>query len=391
MIHRRTIPALDGVRGIAILLVLVCHLAYSTGAVLNGTLKGYMLFGWTGVDLFFVLSGFLITGILIDTRDTPGRARTFYRRRCLRILPLYYLAVAAGFFIVPRVNVGWLSDLYPSSQGWVSYLLYVQNWWIPLHERSHSLFGQFWSLGVEEQFYLFWPMCVWWISPRYLARVCVAGMVSTLLLRLALMPHHAGATIILMSTVTRMDSLLCGALCAIVVRNKELYATIGRWIPRLAVISVAGIVYIYKGPPAADQSYVQTIGFTMLAIGYATLVLTAFRSDGSGSLVERVLCVSPLRMFGKYSYGIYVYHGLIFVAAARAIKVHTTLQSVIFCAGVATTSLLAAVISYELFEKWFLRLKDRDVTRKRKELSASAGYPTAETVGQKANGLLAEL
>lgn len=328
---------------------------------MNG-IRGLMAAGWTGVDLFFVLSGFLITGILIDTRDRTGRARTFYFRRCLRILPLYYSAVFTGFFLVPMLHIGWLSDIYPSRRGWISYLLYVQNWWMPLKEPTHILFGQFWSLGVEEQFYLFWPFCVWRIPSRYLARVCAAVMAVVLALRILVVPGHAGSQVILMNTIMRMDSLLCGALCAIIVRNKKWYATVWRWVPWCAAFTVAGMVYIYKGPPKADQPYIQTIGFTLLALGYGTLILGAYRGQQTGSRLAHGLSVAPLRMFGKYSYGMYVYHTFVLAFAEKACERYSwygrdVLPATAFCIAFVAATFLVAAVSYELFEKRFLRLK----------------------------------
>lgn len=360
----KKIPALDGVRGIAILMVMMCHLVSGANVIPHrfSALRFAMYFGWSGVDLFFVLSGFLITGILIDTRDSPNRASRFYARRILRIFPLYYFALAVAIIAVPLVGQQWLLDLYPTVRGWLSYLFYVQNWWMPHMEPTHGLVGQFWSLAVEEQFYLVWPMVVWSTPRRYTWAVCLIGMVAAFVLRKHLMRvvDHPWSPIILMGTATRMDSLLSGALCAVIVRDYR------RWlklVPYVATCGICGMLYIMiaKGEAYSRDAYTQTYGYTFLALAYSGLVVVASEARGT-SLVSRLLSVRPLRLMGKYSYGIYVYHGIVIALATRWFQNRSWFgrelaPSVLFCLFAGSVSVLIAAISYELFEKYFIRMK----------------------------------
>jgi len=154
------IGSLDGVRGIAILMVLAVHLELFQAVPFSRPIRALFWAGWSGVDLFFVLSGFLITGILLDGFGAPGYFSRFYKRRALRIFPLYYLVCAALMVATPHLPGAEWSAIYPTWKGWLSYGLFLQNWWMPHFENTHRLIGHLWSLGVEEQFYLVWPTCV---------------------------------------------------------------------------------------------------------------------------------------------------------------------------------------------------------------------------------------
>ncbi|HVG42973.1 MAG TPA: acyltransferase [Chitinophagaceae bacterium] len=143
-------PALDGLRGLAILLVVVYH---------NFGFINYFFFGWLGVDLFFVLSGFLITDILLKTREQPNFIRHFYTRRLLRIFPLYYLALILFLLLIPAANPTLLNvEYYRDNSTWL--LLYLQNWLYIFNPTNQSALFHFWSLAVEEQYYLLWPFAV---------------------------------------------------------------------------------------------------------------------------------------------------------------------------------------------------------------------------------------
>src|SRR5580698_6867484 len=170
----KRIRQLDSVRGLAVLLVLVhntdIYPSLHLGLITNA--------GWSGVDLFFVLSGFLITGILIDTKEAQNYFSSFYARRMLRIFPLYY-AVLTLLVIVA---------LHPTQ---IYYYLYLSNWLILLKDGwQPNVAGHFWSLAVEEQFYLIWPLCVWLLPKRYRLRFTLAGCVFALMLRLGLVATY---------------------------------------------------------------------------------------------------------------------------------------------------------------------------------------------------------
>src|SRR5579885_3225639 len=162
------IPALDGLRGIAILLVLWFHFrGYLGGEPIQCTLAIIGEFGWIGVDLFFVISGFLITRILLQTKEKPDYFRSFYTRRALRIFPLYYASLAV-LFLAP---MSFMSHSLPVAHDRLWFWIYLANW-NPLFEQIRpGSAAHFWSLSVEEQFYLVWPLLVWALSRKQFERV----------------------------------------------------------------------------------------------------------------------------------------------------------------------------------------------------------------------------
>jgi len=173
------VPALDGLRGIAIILVMLHHFTYyRPTSGIDEQIVSVLIFFWTGVDLFFVLSGFLITGILLDTRGNERYFTSFYARRILRIFPLYYLILFLALVVLPKfpavhtVLIGQDAsvDLPPQWPYW----LYLTNFSIADRGWVHGWVDVAWSLAIEEQFYLIWPLVVWWrgcarpsSSPRY--------------------------------------------------------------------------------------------------------------------------------------------------------------------------------------------------------------------------------
>src|SRR5687767_2907742 len=168
------IPALDGLRGIAIILVMLHHFTYyRPNSGIDAQIASVLFFGWAGVDLFFVLSGFLITGILLDTRDSKRYFSTFYARRTLRIFPLYYLVLLLAFVVLPKfpalhpVLLGQVGpvDLPPQWPYW----LYLTNFSIADGGWVHGWVDVAWSLAIEEQFYLVWPLMIWLCPPRLVA------------------------------------------------------------------------------------------------------------------------------------------------------------------------------------------------------------------------------
>jgi peptidoglycan/LPS O-acetylase OafA/YrhL len=213
------VPTLDAIRGLAISGVFLFHIA---PFVQNkaGLIHNLLLQGWVGVDLFFVLSGFLITSILLRTKHARGYFLNFYARRILRIFPVYYLflaAVAATFIASPTLREQ-LQALY-EAQGW--YWAYLQNWVLAVRPGFNASFlGHFWSLAIEEQFYLFWPLIVRCFRERHLLVICWGIVIGSLALRTTLGLINPGIeNFLYFSTICRMDSLAMGAIAAIVLRD----------------------------------------------------------------------------------------------------------------------------------------------------------------------------
>lgn len=218
------IPALDGLRGIAILLVLVFHLLDRLPA--NAGIFRYLVvagrLAWSGVDLFFVLSGFLIGGILLDAQRSPHYYKTFYLRRAFRILPIY--AVLLALAATRNLPVHWavLGKLYPSNIPWVCYLTLTQNFAMALGMRGLMSLSPTWSLAVEEQFYLTVPLIVRKLSRLHLTRLLVMALVAAPLLRTLLYHFYSRGPIACHRLMPcRADALSLGVLSALACRDRR--------------------------------------------------------------------------------------------------------------------------------------------------------------------------
>ncbi|HEY0681637.1 MAG TPA: acyltransferase [Steroidobacter sp.] len=327
------IPQLDGVRALAIALVLLTHFwggGYSSGHWFND----FAALGWVGVDLFFVLSGFLITGILRDTRDDPHHFRNFYMRRALRIFPLYYLLLTLVLIVLPLVKEmpgeaiedAWFYWLYLGNvaltDGWQLFLLDIT-----------------WSLSLEEQFYLIWPALIYRMSNRQVMAVCLALIMAMPLVRIVLWEPLGWMWL---HMVFRADSFAVGALLAILMRE-GLPVRHFRWL----VVLWAPVLYLAgTGNFARNSLLVGTIGYSMTALACGGLLLIA--KDA------RVFALAPLRQVGKVSYGVYIYHPLCLVAASLALGEMTPWVRLI---GVSALTIAVATASFYLFEQPLLRLK----------------------------------
>lgn len=308
-------PALDGLRAFAVLTVL-WHNTVWTGRweandIFSLPLKVMINAGWVGVQLFFVLSGFLITGILLDEKGAPHQTRNFYARRALRIFPLYYCALFLLFIVFP--GLGWFeSSLGASSDKQIWYWSFLANWSIPIIGGPGKV-SHFWSLAVEEQFYLVWPFVVISFSNRNLVRFCVALIVSALVIRGAMISYdfefaHWRAYEF---TFARWDALACGALLAIAVRRVDLHEVLWRFAKPVFIVA---LIYVFvataslHGYEAVEKKALGVLNQTMSAILFAGLIYFAIAPAQVLSIGQRLLWSTPLRNIGKYSYAIYVFH-----------------------------------------------------------------------------------
>jgi len=365
----RHIRALDGLRGAAILLVIPHNseelFQRSTGIVrIGGIISGA---GWIGVQLFFVLSGFLITRNLFDSQGATNYFRVFFARRVLRIFPLYYVTLLVALILVPLCTGTPIGDLFQRDQIWL--WTFLLNWAHPLGASTYGL-PHFWSLAVEEQFYFVWPFIVWHATPRALLKICGVIAIAALIARTLL--HFGGGTgeMIYEFTVCRMDALAIGAATAALLR----YPPGAGWLQRLQPHLVPIAVVLAVAGAAVTKAYTsdnvttQIIGHTLLAVLFALVLLACLTDEGTyNRWLRRVFDTAALRSVGRYSYGMYVLHFPIFLwlqkYSATFIRLCGRWAPLVFVGVVAVLAYVAAIVSYHVLEKHFLRLKHRFVPR----------------------------
>ena len=405
LIMGRKLQSLDGLRAIAVMSVVFCHLQGFLPAVNIPmfVLQKYLGQGWMGVDLFFVLSGFLITSLLMDTRLAENYFSGFYGRRILRIFPLYYLVLISVMVISQLlVNIhaqaapAIASSVPPPQDRWV-YLCFLTNWlglWhVQWDSHFNSILAHFWSLGIEEQFYFVWPLVIWLARPRQIP--WIAGIVAVLsaLIR-GLWAAHIGiqqlvppqSVMVQLATICRLDGLFIGALAACLFRTPTAMEKISKFLPTVAIVCLGAVfcfflillfdshvVLLLYGPnPIRAYSLNDAVllfmlfgEYTVLALGFGALVLFAAYTEHQNSWLQKILQSRFLAPIGKYSYGIYVIHvpllGFVSVFLFSRIQAKSETEYILSsCACfllVAMASFATAALSYEFFEKKILRLK----------------------------------
>src|SRR5467141_4649662 len=348
------LPKFDGLRGLAILSVLIGHSGFLEALPHAGMLE-YTRFG---VDLFFVLSGFLITGILTDSRGSQHYFRNFYARRALRIWPLYYLVLFVAFVVAPL----FAPSMRPTAVSvWPAFVFYVQH--IVFAYRSTYPFGlgATWSLAVEEQFYLTWPVLVFLLKKRTLAIVSVLLVVMSLSLRLFFHVHGAPVGFVHFFTLSRLDSIAFGSLAALWLRSPS--CTLVRWRTRAYQFLGLGAAGVLLARILMHRNS-SIVSYTFLAIAFVGLLGISLTSDPRSSLLGRSLSAGWLRYIGRISYGIYLLHYPLFILWARLIgslgfyQVHKLAGNLVGFAGQIALATIAASISWRFFEEPILRLKE---------------------------------
>jgi peptidoglycan/LPS O-acetylase OafA/YrhL len=358
------IPALDGLRGIAILLVLMRHSVFGTeteSRLVSKLLSAGQL-TWSGVDLFFVLSGFLIGGILLDARESPRYFKTFYIRRAYRIFPLYFVLTSLFLFrhLPFRLLPGSLGDVSPLAIPWAAYATLTQNFWmVHLGWYGAMAMAVTWSLAVEEQFYLTIPLLVRKIHPSRLIYVLL-GVVALapglrMLLRFTL-PHGDFACYVLMPC--RADALCLGVLAAMAVRTPRGWSLLLTKRPLLYGITAVlfgGLVFMTHVGYGQFSLPMTTLGYSWLALFYTCCLLIAV-SVPAGP-VPKMLRNRWLARLGTLAYCSYLVHMPAIEAGRRLLGLRFLSTTAYLPGGLLGVgfSLLVAALSWHFFEKPLLR------------------------------------
>jgi peptidoglycan/LPS O-acetylase OafA/YrhL len=348
---------LDGVRAIAALLVMFFHFfnSVTTSNALLLLLKKLAFFGQTGVSLFFVLSGFLITRILVQTKTDTHYFSNFYIRRSLRIFPLYYFYLILVFFLVPILESSSIAPFGNQIYHW----LYLQDFAItfgwdyqgPLH---------FWSLAVEEHFYLFFPLLIFYLNENQILRAIYVLICISIAVRFCLVYFNYETFYF---TFSRMDELALGALLAMLERQGKLTYENNRKFVYLFVLTAIPTVLIWTVFSGKAVAVLQVFKYTLVSVSYFCVIGYVITIKDS-HLVKHILKMRPLLFTGKISYGLYVYHGLCFVYFDRLFP---TAGFLVKFLGNFALAYLVSSASYYFFEAPFLNLKSKFLYQKARE------------------------
>jgi peptidoglycan/LPS O-acetylase OafA/YrhL len=338
---KQKIPQLDAVRGIAILVVIFHNSFWKFPSL---PLQSLFAYGWMGVDLFFVLSGFLITGILVDTEQSEGYFKNFYARRCLRTWPLYYVVLLLMFVIVPFVRPALASVVMARSSPWWAYPFFLQNFLVDHSTSAAGPLGVTWSVAIEEQFYVVWAVVVRCCSRVQLLFISGAAICLSPALRLYLSLHHVD---IYSNVFCRLDGLMAGGLLALAVRSNG-------FLPS-RFLNAAWLFFFTAAPLAfvAETFQARWITFSLTAVTSASFVYLALFETHKWFRV--VLTNRWLIYTGTISYGLYLLHKIPFdLIQLLHMDKHPALAWV---SGLAA-SYAIAILSWNLLEKPFLSLKN---------------------------------
>jgi len=348
---------LDGIRGIAALMVVVFHFFLSKNSEYLSNLIIYQKateFGQHGVSLFFVLSGFVITRILIKTRENSDYFSNFYKRRVLRILPLYYLFLFVLYFFLPLVFGGKVTEFKLQ----LPFYFYIQNLTEILNIKASGP-GHYWSLAVEEHFYLLWPLVIFLVHPKNIGKLI--GISFLLIFVLKYFMLNKGLSINYF-TFTRIDQIMMGAYLAILELNgffSRKGALKKMVLIGLSIFPIGALVYFFS-----DHFYYlkEMMKYPILGLFFFSLIGSLIILNEK-NIVNRILSGKILQYLGRISYGIYVWHMLALPILSKLFITRILIVDLMltFC-----LTIILAHLSYFYFEKYFLSFKDKNLAFKTK-------------------------
>ena len=354
--ERSHYPALDGLRGVAILLVVLYH---------NFGFIRQSYFGGLGVDLFFVLSGFLITDILMNAVDKPNFLRNFYMRRLLRILPLYYLSLIIFLFILPSITspgIKW--DYYTNNQFFL--WTYLQNWLYIFKDPGNAhILNHYWSLAVEEQFYIFWPLVILLLKkPKYLLIFICTLLSLVILFRFGLWIYKIdNLSYYNLYTFTRIDGICIGCLVALLKHMNFEFIKKNTAIIVLSFASINFLFYFINRFYSFSFPYTGLVGYSTFAMMFGLLVYEAVNRETK--IINFIFNIPLLKFFGRISYSFYIFHWPVYlimnsylldIVKKQIPGIGAQLTLSIAAAGCAV---LLSWLSYHYFESYFLKLKTK--------------------------------
>lgn len=342
------IKPLDGVRGVAALMVMIFHWVQAFPGTLGPIepFRKIAVFGQTGVDLFFVLSGFLITRILLNSLEESAFFRNFYARRILRIFPLYYGFLTFYYLVWTK----WMPQGQPSGALW--YFAYIPNIQMTFGDQGLSGPMHFWSLAIEEHFYLAWPILIYLTPFRKVPWLCAATIGLSIVSRILLLHWGFG---VFYFTLCRLDGLAIGAMIAWLERRHSGLDSLRGHSMKLIVGLTPLVLVLWFVNSGKGLAWLQALKFLWVALLFGALLCVSILAAPS-SYLHKVLNSRALRWVGKVSYGSYVFHWACFEVVTKSLKITHPLANLVTGFGL---SFLVAGLSYNFYEAPFLRLKSR--------------------------------
>ena len=339
---------LDGIRAIAVIMVMFYHF-FKDVTVQNDILlivQKLSLFGKTGVSLFFVLSGFLITRILLNTKRDDSYFKSFYIKRVLRIFPLYYFFLLIYYFVVPLFLHQPIAGF--SQQVW--YWTFMQNFALTFDWNSVGPI-HYWSLSVEEHFYLFWPLVIYYCSIKNIKWAILSLCVISFFVRFILIENRIEESLF---TFARFDELAIGSFLAILEFEKKLVTENLKKFVAVFIIFLIPLIYISLNN--GNYSLLESCArYLVLAMVYGSFVAIAIITEPK-NWIKKTLNNQILKTIGKVSFGLYVYHPICFHLIINELRITNLTLCFLLSFGLAY---IVSILSFNLLEKKFLKLKER--------------------------------